>query len=110
MAKMPADLRSLARTHTATAVNVLAGVMRNEEANPSARVAAASELLDRGWGKAEQLQKNELDVNVRYILESLPDDQWSKEYSPKRITNGNGNGHADKAIVDLDIREESGGH
>ncbi len=90
MAKTPADLRSLARSHTLGAVRVLAAVMNKQDATDSARVAAASELLDRGWGKAEQTQKNELDVNIRYVLEAVPDEQWAVEYSPKRITNGNG--------------------
>jgi hypothetical protein len=94
MAKMATDLRSLARSHTHTAIKTLAHVMREPTAPPSARVAAASELLDRGWGKAEQVSKNELDVNVRYVLESVPDEQWATEFSPKRITNGNANGGA----------------
>jgi hypothetical protein len=54
MAKAPADLKSLARAHTAMAVNVLYGVARSAKAPPSARVAAAACLLDRGWGKAPQ--------------------------------------------------------
>ena len=45
------DIRSLARTHTATAINTLAGITRSEDIAPAARVAAATALLDRGWGK-----------------------------------------------------------
>jgi hypothetical protein len=37
-----------------TALNVLVGVMRSNEATPAARVAAANAILDRGWGKAPQ--------------------------------------------------------
>jgi len=54
MPKAPTQIRSLARGHTETAVNVLAGIMNKEEAADSARVAAASALLDRGWGKPTQ--------------------------------------------------------
>src|SRR4051794_15282722 len=48
--KIPADLRSLARGHTALCIKVLAGIAQNGESE-SARVAAANILLDRGWGK-----------------------------------------------------------
>jgi len=54
MAKTPTQIRSLARSHTETAVNVLAGIMQQKDAPPSARVAAANALLDRGWGKPTQ--------------------------------------------------------
>lgn len=54
MAKAKADIRSLARSHTETAIKVLAGIMQQETANAAARVAAAQALLDRGWGKPTQ--------------------------------------------------------
>jgi hypothetical protein len=48
------EIRSLARCHTRTAINVLAGIMRCKDATAAARVSAANALLDRGWGKATQ--------------------------------------------------------
>jgi hypothetical protein len=54
MPKAVTEIRSLARSHTRTALNVLVGVMRSNEATPAARVAAANAILDRGWGKAPQ--------------------------------------------------------
>ena len=54
MAKTPTEIRSLARSHTEAAINVLAGIMNKTDAPESARVAAAEKLLDRGWGKAVQ--------------------------------------------------------
>jgi len=54
MSKPSAEIRSLARSHTETAINTLAGIMRQKKAPASARVAAASALLDRGWGKPIQ--------------------------------------------------------
>lgn len=54
MAKTITDIRSLARAHTETAINVLAGIMQQTDAPPAARVAAVNSLLDRGWGKAPQ--------------------------------------------------------
>lgn len=61
MAKAPTDLRSLARSHTASAVRTLARIMAEPDAPPAARVSAASVLLDRGWGKPHQ----ESTVNVQ---------------------------------------------
>jgi hypothetical protein len=53
-AKALTSVRSLARSHTRTAITVLAKIMRSEDATPAARVSAANALLDRGWGKATQ--------------------------------------------------------
>lgn len=44
-------LRDLVRTHTIEAVETLIGVARDETAPAAARVAAASAILDRGYGK-----------------------------------------------------------
>lgn len=54
MAKTPTLIKSLARAHTETAINVLAGIMGQTDAPPAARVAASQALLDRGWGKPAQ--------------------------------------------------------
>ena len=48
------DLRELAREHTASALQVLLKVMEDPKAASSARVGAASAVLDRGWGRAPQ--------------------------------------------------------
>ena len=48
------EIRSIARSHTRTAINVLAGIMRSKDATPAARVSAANSILDRGWGKVAQ--------------------------------------------------------
>ena len=54
MRKTRMEIRSLARIHTRTAINVLVGVMRSKDATATARVSAANAILDRGWGKAAQ--------------------------------------------------------
>jgi hypothetical protein len=54
MPRAVTEIRSLARSHTRKAVNVLVGVMGSRGAKPAARVAAANAILDRGWGKATQ--------------------------------------------------------
>src|SRR6202000_3173538 len=59
MGKAITEIRSLARSHTRTALNVLVAVMRNTKATPPSRVAAASAILDRGWGKPTQSLSND---------------------------------------------------
>jgi hypothetical protein len=54
MVKATAEIRSLARGHTESAISVLASIMNQKKTPPSARVAAAQVLLDRGWGKPTQ--------------------------------------------------------
>lgn len=54
MAKAPTEIKSLARSHTESALTVLAGIMNQSEAPAAARVSAAQALLDRGWGKPAQ--------------------------------------------------------
>lgn len=58
MSKTITEIRSLARSHTRTAINVLVGVMRAKDATPAARVSAATAILDRGWGKSVQALEN----------------------------------------------------
>ena len=52
------EIRSLARSHSRTAIKVLAGIMNCNDATAAARVAAANALLDRGWGKPKQAGEN----------------------------------------------------
>jgi hypothetical protein len=54
MAKSLTEIRSLARSHTRTAINVLVGIMGSKDGTAAARVSAANAILDRGWGKATQ--------------------------------------------------------
>jgi hypothetical protein len=58
LTKTITEIRSLARAHTRTALNVLVGIMRNKAATPAARVSAANAILDRGWGMATQPLQN----------------------------------------------------
>jgi hypothetical protein len=54
MPRAVTEIRSLARSHTRTALNVLVGVVRSKDATATAKVSAANAILDRGWGKAAQ--------------------------------------------------------
>jgi hypothetical protein len=51
--KATAKLKALAQKHTAAALKTLASIMKGGDTD-SARVAAAKELLDRGYGKPAQ--------------------------------------------------------
>lgn len=81
MAKAKTDIRSLARSHTATAIRTLAGIMEQSSAPPAARVSAAQALLDRGWGKAEQKFSGEVEhkyiARVPVPVQDL--DEWQKQ-------------------------------
>ncbi len=48
------EVRALAREFTAESIQTLADICRNPKATAPARVAAATALLDRGWGKPTQ--------------------------------------------------------
>jgi hypothetical protein len=71
MPKTITDIRSLARVHGPTMLNVLVSIARQKSAPPSARVTAAGIVLDRGFGKAEQSvdQKSDLQITIRQILD-----------------------------------------
>jgi hypothetical protein len=75
VSKTPTQIKSLARGHTETAINVLAGIMNQSDAPHSARVSAATSLLDRGWGKPAQaiVGDDEYDpISVREIITGVP--------------------------------------
>jgi hypothetical protein len=55
------DVQSLARTKTLLAVQTLVEIAQNGKSE-SARVAAATALLDRGFGKPQQAMKLEQDA------------------------------------------------
>jgi hypothetical protein len=68
VAKAPIEIRSLARTHTESALKVLAGIMNETKCPSAARVAAASALLDRGWGKANQTVSGNDDAPLKMVI------------------------------------------
>lgn len=52
--KATADIRALAQKHGPDAIATLIQIMTTREDTPAAQIAAAKELLDRGYGKATQ--------------------------------------------------------
>ena len=75
MAKSLTEIRSLARSHTRTAVNVLVGIMRSKDSTAAARVSAANAILDRGWGKSTQSLGNGDDSPLELIHPENPDNE-----------------------------------
>ena len=83
MAKSLTEIRSLARSHTRTAINTLVGIMRSKDATPAARVSAANAILDRGWGKAPQAIQNGDDGGLAGLHQQLPKEvRFSREPRP----------------------------
>ena len=57
MAKAPADVRSIARSYTNSAIRTLASIMHDRSAPYQARVCAATQILNRGFGAiADQVE------------------------------------------------------
>jgi hypothetical protein len=52
--KRDLDLAAEARKHAQAAIKALADIVNDTEAPPPSRISAASELLDRGYGRAAQ--------------------------------------------------------
>ena len=60
------DIRSLCRAYTSEGTRVLASIMRDENVPAMSRVAAIKMLFDRGWGKASETHK--VDINGETTL------------------------------------------
>jgi hypothetical protein len=97
MVKAVTEIRSLARSHTRTALNVLVGVMRAKDATAAARVTAANAILDRGWGKAPQsigngedgalelIHKIELRADFRHLRRWRKSVEQAQSYTFKAV-------------------------
>ena len=69
--KANADIRAAAREYTGEALGALVKVLRSEDAQPSAVVAAANAILDRGFGKPSQPVEHSGEVDLRAWLTTL---------------------------------------
>jgi hypothetical protein len=73
VAKIPADIRSLARGYTNVCIKTLGGIAKDGN-NEQARISAAAILLDRGWGKPQQDNTLELKGEIKVVLRKLLSD------------------------------------
>lgn len=65
------DVKALAKEHTEAAVKALVDVLRRPKATDAAKVAAATVLLDRGWGKATQHVEFDAKRDIANFIASL---------------------------------------
>jgi hypothetical protein len=73
--KVLVEVRDLARIHTAEAIDTLVSIMRDDSKSEHARIAAATQLLNRGWGSPpghEWLMNLNMNVDARPALEQRP--------------------------------------
>jgi hypothetical protein len=69
------EVKTLARAYTEHSINVLAGIASTSTSD-AARVAAATALLDRGWGRPKQVVEhggedgNDIKITIRQIIEA----------------------------------------
>lgn len=77
--KATAEVKSLARQYGAEMIDVLASIAKDDKRPESARVSAAKELLDRGYGKAVQMisgpDEGPIQVESRLDVSQLTDEQ-----------------------------------
>ncbi len=58
------DIEALAREHGPEAIETVAAIMRDVTSNPSVRLAAATALLDRGFGRPKQTVDATVNINL----------------------------------------------
>ena len=62
-------VRDLARAQTEAAIETLVAIMADTEASASARVATASAILDRGWGKPTVQVETSVQRDIRTMTD-----------------------------------------
>jgi hypothetical protein len=80
--KVVAEVKELARQLTAPAMKALGDIVKDDDAPPAARVAAAGVILDRGYGKAPQhvtVERSPLDDLDPATLAALADALAARE-------------------------------
>ena len=77
-----ADVQNAARDHSSEAIETLARIMRDPKAPAAAQIAAASALLDRGYGKPSQAI--DTNTNVHYFVSDKP--MTEEEWVAKHVT------------------------
>jgi hypothetical protein len=89
--KVVGEIRDLARSHTLSAMDTLVTIMQDESANASARVTAAQEILNRGYGKPTQAVEIETKTSLVDLLVSLSslnsDDEGGTKKTPTHRVN-----------------------
>lgn len=107
------------QAHTDEAIGTILEIMRNDEANDSDRLAAAKELLNRGWGQAPNVNivdatlKVEHNFNSDRLKQMTPEELAAFEGLLARVVGEDENESAKHALIDaevVDTPNESAGH
>jgi hypothetical protein len=69
--KIMAPIRDLARAHSVAAIEALASIVQDIDAPPAARVAAATALLDRAYGKPTVHVEADVRQNLVSVLAAI---------------------------------------
>lgn len=85
MAKAPIEIRSLARSHGQTAIKVLVEIMSDPSAPQSARVLAATQILNRGFGELTPDHARFIPDNRDFYVYSIHDAKGSLIYIGKGL-------------------------
>lgn len=85
-----ADIKALAQTYGPDAIDTLADIMKSESAPEAARIAAAKELIDRGFGKATQPISGDPDMPPVGIKNTVDYSKLSKEALREIVAAANG--------------------
>ena len=70
------DMRSFARAHTPGALKVLVEIYEDHTNKAAARVSAAREILDRGWGRPQQQVVIE-QPDERHVIDLVADAEFT---------------------------------
>lgn len=83
--KLPTDIKAMCRVHTETMLNVLKGIATNPECPPAARVAAATYVVNRGWGQPHQSIDMTAEIVTTKVIRTptiAPDiASWQREHA-----------------------------
>lgn len=74
MRMIEADVKALAREYAPEAIATLRKIMLDGKTSASARISAATVLIDRGYGKARQ----EVEISGTFDYTRLSDDQLNQ--------------------------------
>lgn len=73
--RVSADVKALAKLYCAEAVDLLGELMLDSRIAPAARIQAAKELLDRGYGKpAQAVHVGGTDGGILRVVQMRPED------------------------------------
>ena len=88
------DVRELAKAHSAEAISTLAEIMRDRDAPPAARTAAATALLDRAFGKPPASMEGRVEVRhsiadtAASVLQALTQRAKERQAEQARVIDG----------------------